>query len=793
MKNIFIKILMLSVVLTSLPRCTNEKDTYYDEPSWVKGSIYEVLQEEGQFTNYLKCVDRTLHASSLKGGALYTCFAPNDEAFTTFLSSNNYNSVDDIPQDVVDQIVAYSLVFSSFRESELSDILYQGWDTIQSIKKKTPYYETVRKEWNGSDSIWVIDTPGKGNSIAVGDFNYKYLPFYMARYFDSRAQPLTAKDYNTYYPNSTYTGRNVQSASIVKGDMQAGNGMVHEINEVLLPLPSLGKMLDSSNDYSKFKYILDMKTPTGIPYFFNYSFIEHTTKLYQTIYPSLNIGRVYAKFYGTTIPPYSERYGTLPKEAEMDGYTLIAPNNAAVDNFFNSKLSDYYTSLDEVPYNILQYFVNAQMVDGMVWPGQYKGAVNTYNDYLNSAGSKGEDFNPEKFYDVRAASNGFFWGSKEAIKSRYFETVFAEILLNPKYSLFNHAFEAYFESSLKEELMKCALNNNEASNFIVLLPSDELLASDGFSWTWGGSAYTFSHSNSLVSAGSRMQRLAKSHIFKRINNSEIDTRLEDFSGNPALGYEGYGYAINDYGDLIRFKDNKLQMLGNHDENEWVTVSFEKEFMNGKVYTIDKLLQYSRYQSKASSTEGWTEQDMLVYIKEAAANNPNISIYADYMSYMLDPTKNTLFPYSISNSSSYTILMPNNNAMQEAIEAGDLPALDKIKTELEALQKAINFMRYHILSGSLYLNDGYSRILLSTGATQEFDVAVTTYKELIASTFVRAEKDASNNLKFTTQNKGVNSSASVIKGFTRSNLFGNKAVLHEIDNYLKYIGEAKDEE
>ena len=367
------------------------------------------------------------------------------------------------------------------------------------------------------------------------------------------------------------------------------------------------------------------------------------------------------------------------------------------------------------------------------------------------------------------------------------QQVFSEILLNPKYSLLNHAFEAYFESSLKDELMRCALNNYGSSNYIVLLPSDEQLSAEGFSWVWGGSSYTFSHSNSLVSATNRMQRLVKSHVFKRINNSEINTTLEDFSGNPTLGYDGYGYAVNDYGDMIRFKGNKLQMLGNYEEDEWVTVTPEKEFMNGTVYTIDKMLQYSRYKSYPSSAEGWTEQDMLVYIKEAAANNPDISLYADYMSYMLDPTQNTTFPYSISTSSSYTILMPNNTAMQNAITNGDIPALSDVKGNLENLQKAITFMKYHVLTGSLYLNDGYNRILLSSGAAQQFDVATTTYKDLISSTFVRIEKDASNNLKFITQNESLNMSASVVKGSNHSNLFGNKAVLHEVDNYLIYIG------
>lgn len=787
MKNIFIKVLMLSVELIALARCSNEKDSYYDEPAWVKGSIYEILQDEGRFSNYLQCVDRSLYASSLKGGALYTCFAPNDDAFRGFMSSNGYTSVENIPQSVIDKLVAYSLVYNSYSETELSDILYGGWDTIQSIKKKTPYYETIRREWNGSDSIWVIDIDISGG-YTVGDNNYKYLPYYMSRYFNSRAVPLTADDYNTFYPNSTYTGRNVQSATIVSADLRAGNGMIHEIDEVLLPLPSIGQIITENDDYSMYYNLLEKKTPTGIPYFYSYLTANVLTSQFQSIYPSKNIDMVYAKFYGLDVPVNSERFGANLKEAETDGYSVFVPNNNAVTTFFNDKLKDYYTSLDDVPYNILGYFINSQMVKTMVWPGVYKGTMNAYGDYLNGSGARGDDFDRSKFYDIRPASNGFFFGSNDYIKSHYFETVFTEILLNPTYSLLNNAYSKYYESSLKEELMRCSLNGYSSSDYIVLLPSDELLTNDGFTWSWVSSAYTFSHSSTLISAETRIQRLVKSHVFKRINNTEIDTRLADFSGNPSWGYDGYGYAVNDYGDMIRFKNGKIQMLGNYEESDWVTATFEKEFINGKVYTIDKMLQYSRRNTLPSVIDGWQEQPMLTYIQEAAAANPDISMYAEYMTYMLGQT---YFPYSISNSSSYTILMPNNDAMTDAISAGYLPPLADVKltTTIEHLQKAINFMKYHVLSGSLYMNDGYSRVLLPSGAAQQYDVALSTYKVLTTSTFVRVEKDASNNLKFITQNKGtINMSASVVKGTTHSNIFGNKAVLHEIDNALIYIGE-----
>lgn len=788
MKNVFGNIVKAMLMLLCFVQCT-DRDAYYDNPSWADLPIYQLLQKEGRFTNYLKCVDRTLYASSIDGGALYTCFAPNDDAFKEYLSENSYSSVDDIPDSVVSAIVAYSLVYNSYELGRLSDVLNGGWDTLQSIKKKTPYYETLRREYNGSDSIWVVDA-NIASGYLSGYNNYKFLPYYLSDYFDSRSTPLTASDYNTFYPNTTYTGQNVQDATIVTADLVAGNGVVHEVDKVLEPLPNIERLLKGS-DYSSFKALIE-KTEGGTPDFYSYNTSTAITSYYQTAFPSKNIDAVYYKYYsGLDVPINCERYGSSTAEAETDGYTVFAPNNEAMTSFFNDKLSDYYSSWDDVPSTVLGYFLNAQFVKSMVWPGTYAGTMNSQNDYINGVGGTGDSFSSSIYTDVKPASNGFFYGGNNYIKSHYFETVMTEILLNSNYDLMKKAFTLYFSSSLQDLLMECTLNGYDNVDYMVLLLDDDLLKDDGFSYGWSSSTYAFSHSSSLTVASTRMQRLVKSHVFMRVHDSNIDTRLDNFAGGNTADYDGYSYALNYYGDMVRFKDGKMQMLGNYDEDDWVTPTYKKTFTNGKVYDVDKLLQYSQRNTMSSVAEGWEEQDMLTYINEAATNNSDLSLYNQYMTLLLGQT---VYPWTLSTSTVYTVLMPNNTALQAAIDAGDLPTIATINAEITALtdftnlQKAINFMKYHMMTGVEILNDGYSRILLQDGSTQSYYVGSTLYKVLTKSTLVRADKDATNNLVFSTQNSTTNYSASVVKGVVHSNLFGPKAVLHEIDNYLKYTEE-----
>ena len=172
---------------------------------------------------------------------------------------------------------------------------------------------------------------------------------------------------------------------------------------------------------------------------------------------------------------------------------MFAPNNAAVEKFYNDKLKGYYPNgIQTVPMEVLYYFINAQMINDLVWPGDFKGSMNSLGEFFNGKGARGPEFDKTKYTKLAPASNGLFYGSNDYIKSRYFETVFTEILLNPSYSLLNTAFANYYATTLKEELLRCELNGYTQENYTVLLPSDDLLRADGFSWNWiSGATYDF--------------------------------------------------------------------------------------------------------------------------------------------------------------------------------------------------------------------------------------------------------------------------------------------------------------
>lgn len=795
--------ILFLMALGILFSCT-DKEEYYQRPDWLEDPIYQVLADKGNFTNYLKCVDRTLFAETLKGGGLYTVFAPNDEALQAYLSSKGYNSVDQLSDSLVNKLVSYSIVYNAYSYDRLTDVLGGGWDTLTSIKKQTSYYEPIRRETVNGQQIWVYDL----SSFTMADNNYKYVPLYLSRVFErSRSAAQAASDYGIFYP-ATYTGKNVQNASILNTDIMCENGVIHEIDQVVEPLPTLEQMLDDP-DYSLFKEMINKSGSTGEKYFITYQYNEAVTQYYRKAMPDKNIDQVYLKYYtDLAINLNGERYGASVSEAEKGGYTLFAPNNAAVMKFYNEKLKDYYPEgLENLSRDVLMYFINAQMIDDLVWPGDYKGSMNSLGEFFNGKGNRGAEFDKNNYAKIAPASNGFFYGSNDYIKSRFFETVFTEILLNSKYNLANAAFTEFYANTLREELMKCELNGYTQENYTILLPSDSLLMADGFSWEWisGSNKYGFLHSRAGSSMGNfdvngRIQRLIRSHIFKRLKNEQVDCALTSFATDPAFAseYNGYSYAVNDYGDMIRYYttptgEQRLQMLGNFDENDWVVATPHKTFSNGQVFKIDKLLQYSRRNQFPETVEGYKSQDLITYVLKmtAAVQNPNVAKYKNYMIQCLKGDESNELA-GLSADMVLTIFMPNNKAMDQAVLDGYLPSYAQVTSgDPQAKIQATKFVLHHIVKGKVFVDDGLPYIMPNREVITE-ETWPTVLKDVVDDTYLAIRKTADGKLEVSTRSQSTGRSfseilktASLTRGVRRSNFFASKAVMHEINDYMVY--------
>ena len=805
--------------------CEKESD-YYDKPDWLGAPLYEVLQNEGRFTHYLSCLERTLYAGMLKSGGYVTVMAPNDEAFEAYLSETGYPSIDAIPQEIVDKIVSYSLLQSYWRSENLSDY-FQGQVNEKYIrgagpKKQTHYFETIYEDPD-YDNQWVIDQNVSAFDYVLGvkgvPDNYKYLPVFMRSYFSQSG--LEASDYREFFPHTPFvagqtsaTGElgNVFDAAILKPNMTAKNGIAHEISKVQLPLDNIDKFLNESR-FSRFKSLLDFKDLSGAFTYKSYSPGVNLTERFKILKPEANISTIYTKGYNNSLLVFSpalELYDNDLVQTQSNGYTLFVPSNEALTKYINERLLKYYPSLEEMPLEAITTLINTHMAETMIWPSQMQGAHAATGEYINGEGATGADYFSMGILDKQFASNGFIYSIDHVLKSKLFETVYSEIFLNPAYSMLNAGYIKYYENTMRVDLMKSALSGYPNERFTLLLFPDALLEEDGFSYAPLSQTFT----NTFVintTAEERLKKLIRLHLFDGWVDNNHDAEL-DFSQGGIAEYGGWGFRTSNGGDVIRYKGNRLQATGNIEEQSMVNISQVETFDNGTAYSVDGLLQFSKRTTNASDAFGWNYNRLWYYLEQTAAENPNVSEFVAYVKAALKGT-DTDGLSGISEENFYTIIMPDNNAMAAAVANGDLPALSNVVIENpDAMDRAANFLRSHFLQGTAFPDDRLPYFIPYNVNAPDSRIVSTMYRindeELMLinqRTNVRIVKEAGGTLRFLPENvlvdlavvaegsMGMDSPAHVVAGAApnggnngyRSNRIAGRAIHHEYTNYFKF--------
>ncbi|MDD3321229.1 MAG: fasciclin domain-containing protein [Paludibacter sp.] len=804
----------------------NDQNSYYDRPEWKELSIYKVLKNEGRFNYYLQCVDNTEYADILDGAGLYTVFAPNDEAFENWLAEKGYDSINDIPTVYLNKIVAYSIVYGKWTSDHLSDKISSNSYVAGAYKRKTVYYSMPYKdpEFN---YLWTFDEPLEGSyETTVKEYqtlltkqNYKYLPVFTDKYFNTNS--LNAEsDYLTFYPNSVYTGKNVDGGTIINEDLISENGVIYEVSTVNEPKKNIDEIINEPQ-FVGFNNLLDFQTAPGVFAFKKYE--ELPNEVLQTLrlmLPKENLDKVFVKSYSNNatvklaFSPLTENIkAENVYDSESLGYTLFVPQNDILEQYIKTKLLKYYSSREQLPLEVISTLINTHMAKELVWGTHYQKTKNFTGEYLNGAGSTGNTFSQDGIIEKRMASNGFVYLIDHIVKSRFFETVYSEILLNPTHSWLNTAYLKYFSNGLREDLMKSILNDNPNQRYTILNFSDELLKQDGFNYS--GENNTFS--NSVANADTRLKRLMQLHIFPgqlkvQSSSGEINANIQDFDQLPKITqYESWSFLTSLSGDMVRYKSGiGMQAAGNIEDGSYVNFTkVNDNFNNGQAFNVDKMLEYA---SRNSATIV-SEKDLWSYIDRARTENPNVKTFVDYLERCLKSSAdNTLA--GIKSENYYTILMPNNTAMTEAKNKGYIMPLDSITSDkINYLAQATKFVNAHILVGRVFPDDGLN-YLYPVNIDMPDSIPMPTLLKITdepwglvnQSTLISVKKNSSGLLLLTPLNvksagmiainaglgttttlriqRGKPTGSSVQNSY-RSNRIASKAVIHEINNFFTF--------
>ncbi len=708
----------------------NEKDEYYKRPGWLEPPIYSQLEKKGNFSSFLSCIDKAGYRDVLDRSGYFTVFAPTDDAFASFLAENSLTSVDDIDTLTARKIVRYAMVYNVYTSDKLDDYQstnLQGWLEDIAFKRKTAYYKWVYDEEVNGEMVKIIDINGAvqippGSAFNVDDNNNKHIPYFTSSFMTGKN--LSAYDYNYFFPQSALTEFNVVNARVLEKDVLAENGVIHVVDKVILPLPSLEDCLASNSEYSLFKDVIDkylkeyFEAPADILAKFE-SYAGIKADVYIKHYPYLNY------------PPNCENFlkygGGEEYDAQIDGWTLFAPTNDAVQEFFDVKFLKYYKTLDNMSPEIISEFINAHLFRTTVWPSKFATTTNYYGEEARFDAES--DVIEKKF-----GSNGIFYGVNKIQETDAFYTILGDIILDPNYSLMMQAL-------LTTELYYVV--KNASIKMTVFMIPNAVFDTLGFEYDPARNTWNLDNPALGTQAVFGLNRLLNLHVVLNKEITDLNNMYRTFVKTYNDEYIGYGFGL-------------IWSSGNS-ASESVLPSNRKTTSNGISYVINNALKYS-VENVGAHIEGKPAFNLYYqYLQKSAAT---------FEGFVYNSTTKAIT--NISQNDNNTILIPNDTAMQAAVRDSLLPSL-QIGWNENHLTQVLNFISYNMVAKIIVVNDGEV-----TGERE------TWYKTVEGKTYLTVNNQGG--ALSLTDRKGRTAN---VDNSPSSYILANRAIILLTDNYLSY--------
>jgi uncharacterized surface protein with fasciclin (FAS1) repeats len=731
------------VLIMVLSACRKQAlDEFYGPPADLSAPIYQQLEAKGNFKSFLACIDKAGYKSILRGAGYWTIFAPHDSAFQAYFRDKGISGVEQLDSAACSKLVTYALTYNAFKRERLDD--YQsnvGWVPNIAFRRRTAQYLGVYDGTNTSGApIKVINSNRNNNGTTFyvdADYNNKYITYFENNFMTGRG--LSAFDYNYFFPNSTYTGFNVMGAKVVESDLVAENGVVHIIDRVIEALPGLDEYLASQPQYSEFKKMMDR-------FLVQYVLNASVTANYRAV--TGRSDQVFTKVFSNSIAfsPNNENFLKLQdNDGQQNCYTMFVPNNTAFNAYVQSVLLENYPSIDALPINVVNDFINAHMWQTAVWPSKFSTTFNFLGEEAR--------FNPVTDIDEkRILSNGFFYGTKKVQQANVFSSVYGVPYLDPNYSMM---------TSLLNQELKIPLSNLNQKYTLFLISNSALNAAGyffdptvdinpNFQWRYipPGGGPVLTGSSALI----RLTRLLHLHVAPEVDVTSLS---------------GSGMVRTYGGEYIRFNNQSVAAAGNIDSNRVALSTRTRTTANGTVHYLNRILEFTALtigrHIEILGTPTTSEFNFFwQYLRNSSIFTPGVGDIAGLVA-----------------GTSYTVFIPNNNAIRAAVNAGLLPGTGTAPNRVPLFnptlpadrERVVRFINYHILDKKTLATDG-----------RDSGPAATLFRNQAGdqlTLFINNGVPGSMNI---TDARNRNASLVV----PSSNFLSNRCVIHLLNNYLEYV-------
>jgi uncharacterized surface protein with fasciclin (FAS1) repeats len=721
---------------------TNCNDEYFFEnntPENLGKSIYDYLQNDGNFTTYIRLIDDLDYAEVLAKTGSKTLFVADDAAFQRFFANNQW-SVEKYEELVLWQ--KQVLLNSSMINNAL---LIEGLSTIegpvkgQALRRATAASVLVGFE-NGNelpDNAYWERFRSKGIYLAKDATPIPMLHFLEAQ---MTAKSITDEDFSILF-NGVQRAKEdayIYNIKVKQRDIICQNGYIHVLEDVLIPPSNMAEVIRTAPETHSFSSLLER---FAAPYYSSeltaqQQVLGGTDSVFVKGYFSTRSGTVtYNSANKTVTTPNGStvadflsydpgwnlyRASDLTGSFQTDMAAMFAPSDAALQKYFSEgagrALVERYGSLENIPNEVLDDLVKNHMQAEFLstLPSHFPTIVDDAQERMGI-----EISHIDKVY---LTANGAVYVVNTVYSPALYSSVMFPAVINENMKVFNWAIEQLEFDAYLLSMVSYYSFLLPTDNFTYIVPTS-LQSDQPVAWKFrynytGNTVYASVHpydkithevgdsTNVVTTAGTlkdHLEDMLDYHIV--VGNIEEDKEFYRTKGGGAIRVSRSGNEIQvaGGGDIER---NTPQTVSNiYDQTKETNGRG-----NGKTYVLEQPVQSSlnSVYSILSTTEEFREFFMLLQGNDDLWTGDNVRaakfsiFYKDLSQAGLDLNVRFL------NTFHYTLYVPTNESVREAIRLG-LPTWDDVEAATDQeerdakAEKIIRFLRYHFQDNAVYLD------------------------------------------------------------------------------------------
>lgn len=461
------------IVWSIMTSCQYEMKQYYQEPEWIKGSIYEILREQGDYSIFLQGVDTCQYTPLLEGRSILTVMAPKDSAMRAYLKLH-YQTEDlaQLPLAEVKKLIGFHILYYAFDTNKLMNFRPSEGDAATADQKEVNaglYYKFRTRSQDAPEKIQpsrimlsdgIKDTSG----IQVDVYHLeRFIPVFSHRMFQTKC--IDAKyNYEYFFPESKWNAANVFNVSdavVTSRETVAKNGYIYFVDRVIRPLETIHKELEQNPEYSQYLKLYDA-----------YAYYDKSEEL-SSLYGGGHTNYYHCLYERTnfTLPNIAQEWPVTDYNQVTDlsyvSNSVFAPTNAAFNEFYTSYWGDEGTGYpskvcyDSISSDAIAYLLSNSFYSGaLVFPEEIRNGL-IKNAYTKTLIQFDVDKVPQA--NRKICVNGALYGQSELTPPPVFGSVTGPAYKYKDYSLFLKMLTA---SEMQSTL------TSDAVSFIVLYPSN---------------------------------------------------------------------------------------------------------------------------------------------------------------------------------------------------------------------------------------------------------------------------------------------------------------------------------